>query len=97
MNDIHNLVIVPDIRPLLDVERIKLQFVWLLEHEDDLEQVAGLGRTPDNQFVIAFLFRPRSPCMANDVLRFLQTDAMPRNVGQIPVIPRERQIHLFIV
>jgi hypothetical protein len=72
---------------LLDVERVKLQFVRLLEHEDDLDQVAGLRRTPDKQFVIPFLFRPRSPCMADHILGFLRTDAVPRNVGQILMTP----------
>lgn len=97
MNDIDDLVIIPDIGPLHDVKRIKLQFVRLFQRKDDLKQVANFRCAPDKKFVVAFQLWPWRPGMSDDILGFLGTDAMPCDVGQIPIVPGKRQIHRTIV
>ena len=97
MNDINQFIFRIQFSPLLCGQRIELDFVRPFEDEYHLQQAPALSRPPDKQLVVAFLIRPRSPNVSNDVFGLTPGHSVPGDMGKIPLVPDKEQIHLNII
>lgn len=56
MNDVNDSIMLIQIRPLIDVQRVKLDLIRWLQDKNHLKDSPHVGGTPNQELVFAFLF-----------------------------------------